>query len=77
MNLALGSELNIGDRVRLSTLGQERSSRMRLHRRGTVVGLPAFEFGGQTVAVLLDGNKHPTRLHRSYLELDTATVREQ
>lgn len=74
--LTVEPELSIGDRVRLSALGQERSSRMRA-RGGTVVGLPAFEFGGRTVVVLLDGNKRPTRLHRSYIELDNVpSVRE-
>jgi hypothetical protein len=55
------SPLQIGDRVKLSTLGQERSPRMT--RTGVIVGAI-----GSSFEVLMDGGKIPVRLHRSYLE---------
>jgi hypothetical protein len=53
--------VQIGDRVRLSALGQERSPRMT--RTGVIVGAI-----GSSFAVLLDGSKVPVRLHKTYLE---------
>jgi hypothetical protein len=53
--------LSIGDRVRLSALGQERSPKMV--RTGEIVGAV-----GSSFAVLLDGAKRSLRLHFSYLE---------
>ena len=62
-------ELELSDRVRLSELGVSRSRRTKV-RTGVVVALPKYESGGATISVLFDGNKRPTRLHRSYVELD-------
>ena len=53
--------LSIGDRVRLSALGQQRSPKMI--RTGEIVGAI-----GSSFAVLLDGAKTSVRLHFSYLE---------
>jgi hypothetical protein len=58
-------EFRVGQRVRFSELGLSRSPKST-SRLGTVVGLP----GASTVDVLLDGNKRPTKLHRSYVELE-------
>jgi len=61
------TELELGDRVRLSKLGVSRSPRTRV-RTGVVVALPKYETGGATIGVLFDGNKRATRVHRSYIE---------
>jgi hypothetical protein len=58
-------EFRVGQRVRLSELGITRTPKATV-RIGTVVGLPA----ASTIDVLFDGNKRPTKLHRSYVELD-------
>lgn len=58
-------EFFLGQRVRFSELGKVQSPKSA-KRVGTVVGLPATS----SVDVLLDGNKSPTKLHRSYIELD-------
>jgi hypothetical protein len=58
------TDLRIGDRVQLSELGKSRYAKAR-SMKGTVVKFPR---GGRTVEVLLDGNKLPTRLHRSYVQ---------
>jgi hypothetical protein len=58
-------EFRVGQRVRFSEVGMARSPRSTA-RTGTVVGLPA----ASTVDVLFDGNKRPTKLHRSYVELE-------
>ena len=55
----------VGQRVRLSELGIARSPKL-IARTGTIAGLP----GASTLDVLFDGNKRPTKLHRSYVELD-------
>jgi hypothetical protein len=55
------SPLQIGDRVRLSALGRERSPKMT--RTGLIVGAI-----GSSLEVLLDGSKIPVRLHKTYLE---------
>lgn len=65
----------LGDRVQLSALGKKRSPRMRV-QTGKVVGLPKCKSGGGTIDVLLDGNRLPTRIHRSYLEPESATTPE-
>ena len=68
---ALGSratiELKLGDRVRLSELGVSRSSKIRVHTG--VVALPQL-IGSTSIGILFDGNKRPTRIHCSYVELD-------
>jgi hypothetical protein len=60
--------LELGDRVRLTELGVSRSPKTRT-RTGIVVALPKHESGGASIGVLFDGNKRPTTLHRSYIEL--------
>ena len=62
-------ELELGDRVRLSELGVSRSRRIKVCT-GVVLALPKHESGGGSIGVLFDGNKQPTRLHRSYIEPD-------
>ena len=61
-------EFFLGQRVRLSALGRERSPRTK-STTGIVVGI-----GGKSnptaVEVRLDGNKTPWRYHPSYLEPD-------
>jgi hypothetical protein len=59
-------ELKPGDRVRLNELGASRSPKIRV-RTGTVVTLSSRS---ASVGVLFDGNKRPTTIHRSYVELD-------
>jgi hypothetical protein len=53
--------LSIGDRVRLSALGQQRSPKMI--RTGKIMAAVGSGF-----EVLLDGAKTSVRLHFSYLE---------
>jgi hypothetical protein len=55
------SPLQIGDRVRLSALGRERSPKMT--KTGVTVGAI-----GSSFEVLMDGSKIPVRLHKTYLE---------
>lgn len=62
--LKLG-DLKIGDRVRLSPLGVERSGGSR-SRTGVIKGRTR----GNGFYVLMDGNKSPSTLHRSYIEAD-------
>ena len=62
-------ELKLGDRVRLSELGVFRSSKIRV-RTGVVVALSSRRSCGASLGILFDGNKRPTTLHRSYVELD-------
>jgi hypothetical protein len=59
-------ELKPGDRVRLNELGASRSPKIRV-RTGTVVTLSSRS---ASVGVLFDGNKRPTTIHRSYVQLD-------
>jgi hypothetical protein len=62
-------ELKPGDRVRLNELGASRSLKIRI-RTGTVVALPGRKRRSTSIGVLFDGNKRPTNIHRSYVELD-------
>ena len=62
-------EFQLGDRVRLTELGIARNPRTTT-RSGVVVALPRPKYRSGTVGVLLDGNKRPTAMHRSYVELD-------
>lgn len=57
--------LQVGDRVRLSALGRERSPKMA--KTGLIVHAIGSSFD-----VLMDGSKLPVRLHRTYLEKDGA-----
>jgi hypothetical protein len=60
-------ELKLGDRVRLSELGVFRSPKIKVHTG--VVALPPLT-GSASISILFDGNKRPTRIHCSYVELD-------
>jgi hypothetical protein len=60
-------KLEMGDRVRLTELGVSRSPKIRI-RTGVVVAFP--KPGSASLNVLFDGNKRPTMIHRSYIELD-------
>ena len=62
---ANAQEFRVGQRDRMSELGIARSLKSTA-RFGTVVGLPA----PSSVDILFDGNKRPTKLHRSYVEVD-------
>ena len=62
-------ELKLGDRVRLTDLGASRSPKFRVHT-GVVVALSNRRSGGASIGILFDGNKRPTTVHRSYVELD-------
>ena len=53
--------LQVGDRIRLTELGRQRSPRMT--QTGVVTGAVGSGFD-----VLLDGARIPVRLHRSYIE---------
>ena len=60
-------ELKLGDRVRLSELGVSRSPKIKVHTG--IVAVPCLA-GSAIISVLFDGNKRPTRVHCSYVELD-------
>jgi len=62
-------ELAVGDRVRLTEVGVSRCPKISI-RTGVVVSLPRYDSGSGTVRVLFDGNREPTSIHRSYLELN-------
>ena len=57
----------LGDRVRLNELGQARSPKMR-GKVGWVVKLPKSITGA--IKIAFDGNKVPSSIHHSYLELE-------
>jgi hypothetical protein len=57
-------KLAIGSRIRLSTLGIERCSKLKV-RTGVVVGINP---SGTSFRVLIDGRKLPRTLHESYIE---------
>jgi hypothetical protein len=57
----------VGDRVRLSELGESRLTRSR-EKAGTVVG---FGYSEARVRVLLDGRARPVTLHATYLVEDS------
>lgn len=67
-------KLKPGDRVRLNELGASRSPKIRV-RTGTVVALSSSKWRSTSVSVLLDGNKRPTTIHHSYIELDHAEAK--
>jgi hypothetical protein len=52
-----------GDRVKLSQLGKARATRSV--KTGTLINFS----GRMSIRILFDGNKRPTLLHRSYIEL--------
>jgi hypothetical protein len=57
-------ELKAGSRIRLSSLGVERCSRLK-SRTGLVLGINP---GGTSFRILIDGRKMPLSLHGSYIE---------
>jgi hypothetical protein len=57
-------KLAIGSRIRLSALGIERCSKLKV-RTGVVVGINP---NGTSFRVLIDGRKLPRTLHESYIE---------
>ena len=57
----------IGDRVRLSALGEMRNPR-KSTKVGTVVSLKLHKSGPGSVLILFDGRKEPSRLHWTYVE---------
>ena len=61
------NDLKIGDRVRLTPLGEERNTRLRT-RTGVITGRTR----GNGYYVLMDGNKTVSTLHRSYVEAERA-----
>ena len=62
-------DLKPGDRVRLNELGASRSPKIKV-RTGVVVAHSGNRSGGASLGILFDGNKRPTALHRSHVELD-------
>jgi hypothetical protein len=60
-------QFSIGDRIRLSKLGESRNPRKRM-KVGTVVGHKPYKPGPASVLVLFDGQTVPLRLHYSYIE---------
>lgn len=56
--------LQPGTRIRLSALGRQRCPKMTRHAGVVVAKLDRSD----AVRVLMDGNKDPSTLHRSYLE---------
>lgn len=64
--------LEPGDRCRFTEVGKSRSPKLR-NKIGTVISAATKS---RKIIVLLDGNKHATTYHRSYLERDAPTVRE-
>lgn len=61
-------DLKIGDRVRLTSLGEERNAGLTA-RRGVIKGRTR----GNGFYVLMDGNKTTSTLHRSYIEADSSS----
>ena len=57
------NDLKIGDRVRLTPLGEQRNVRLR-----TSTGVITGRTRGNGFYVLMDGNKTVSTLHRSYVE---------
>lgn len=61
------SELNPGDRVQLTQLGELRNPR-KSSRVGTVLPRTEHKSGPASVVILFDGMKEPCRLHKTYVE---------
>lgn len=55
--------LQVGDRIRLSELGESRFPRAK-KKSGTVIG---FGYSENGVRVRIDGRSQPMTLHRTYL----------
>ena len=68
------TNFKVGDRVRLSKLGQPRFPRTDA-RVGTVVHIPDQKKGGRMwVRVLFDGRSTPMVIHRSYIEPASSAI---
>jgi hypothetical protein len=63
-------ELEPGTRVRLSALGKMRCPKMTRDAGVVVAKVPHSD----ALRVLMDGNKDPSTLHRSYVEAERANV---
>lgn len=61
------SELRPGDRVQLTRLGELRNPR-KSSGVGTVLAHKLHKSGAASVAILFDGTKKPSRMHRTYVE---------
>jgi hypothetical protein len=59
------SELSIGDRVQISTLGATRCPRLA-GRTGIIVGRSIYR---SSVSVRFDGNKSSSTFHQDYLQV--------
>jgi hypothetical protein len=57
----------VGDRIRLSKLGELRNPRKRA-KVGTIISQRENKPGPSSVLVLFDGQTQPLRLHHSYIE---------
>lgn len=66
------SDFSIGDRVRISTLGELRCPRLA-GKTGTVVGRSIYV---NSIAVLFDGNKSSSTVHGNYLEALAPVIAE-
>jgi len=67
--MVVKANFKVGDRVQLSALGRSRYKNSS--RTGTVVKIPKPASGGGSVQVHFDGNKQTTRIHHSYIEIET------
>ena len=63
----MNDDLKVGDRVRLTPLGEQRNTGLRT-RTGVIKGRTK----GAGYYVLLDGNRTTSTLHQSYLEADNS-----
>jgi hypothetical protein len=64
---ALSHSFGIGDRIRLSRIGEIRNPR-KSAKVGTVLSVKLHKSGPSSVLVLFDGRKEPNRLHWTYVE---------
>lgn len=65
-------EFKPGDRVRLNNLGVLRSPKSKV-RKGVVAATGPGSLS-TSLSVLFDGNKRPTKVHSSYVDLDSNGV---
>jgi hypothetical protein len=56
----------VGDRVRLSQLGQQRMP----HNKGTKAKVVGYGRSDTRIRVVFDGSAYPISIHASYLEID-------
>jgi hypothetical protein len=61
------SEINPGDRVQLTQLGELRNPR-KSSKVGTLLAHRPHKSGAASVVILFDGLKEPCRLHKTYIE---------